>query len=419
MLIKKTRNFVAGRVFRNMSWLGSAELLNRVFRLATTVTLARYFSKTEYGLMAILYVSLDFAFVFIRSGITAKIVQADEDSLKSICDTSYWINWIACTLAFSIQCLAAYPISRIFGNMNLFFPLCFCALTYLVFPFFLVKSSLIERDNRMKEIAVIHSVQAITSSIMIVSLVVIGLGIWSIALSMFFSTLIWFLVNTRYTSWSPPKDITFKEWRTIVNYSKSVLGVELLNRLRGNLDYLIVGKALSIEELGFYYFAFNAGSGITTNIVTTFVWALYPHLCSIRAEPQKFRREYFKNLKVIILAISVVVILQSSLSHFYIPIIFGEKWVPAIPILILICISVIPISLKQIGSILLNAVNMPEISLYFDIAYTIIFALCITSVVHYGVYWVAFSVLACNTIMGIFFSTFSSKKVFNTSFLSS
>jgi O-antigen/teichoic acid export membrane protein len=416
MLVNKTKKFVAGRVFRNMSWLGGAELVNRLFRLATTVTLARYFSQSEYGLMAILYVSLDFAFVFIRSGITAKIVQADDDLLQTVCDTSYWINWIACTAAFCLQCLLAYPISLAFGSFDLFLPLCFCSLTYLIFPFFLVNSSLIERDNRMKEIAIIYSIQSMASSLLIVAFILMGMGIWSIALSMFLSTLIWLFVNTRTTSWNPPKNLVFKEWRMIVNYSKSVMGVEFLNRLRGNLDYLIVGKFLGVADLGFYYFAFSAGSGITMNIVNIFISAFYPYLCSIRTESTKFKREYFKNLKTIILGISVVVILQASLSNLYVPIIFGEKWIPAIPLLILICISVIPVSLKQTGSILLNAINKPETSLYFDLVYTVVFASALFLVVQYGVYWVAFSVLACNTLMGILFSILSSKKAFGSSF---
>jgi O-antigen/teichoic acid export membrane protein len=417
MILNKLKDYVAGRVFRNMSWLGGAELVNRIFRLATSVTLARYFSPKEYGLMAVLYISLDFAFLFTQSGTVKKIIQADEDSLQNICDTSYWINWITCTAAFCVQCLAAYPVSLISGSTDLFFPLCFCALTYLVFPFFLVKSSLIERDNRMKEIAFIHSAQAITSSLMTVGLVLIGMGIWSIALSMFFSTLIWLMVNTRDTSWKPPKKITFVEWRPIVIYSRSILGSDFLHKLRSNLDFLIIVKYLGVEQLGFYYFAFNAGSGITMNIVTTFVWALYPHLCSVRAEPQKFRREYFKNLKAIILSISAVVILQSSLSHFYVPIFFGEQWVSEIPILILICISVIPISLKLLGSILLNASDKPEVSLRFDIFYTIVFASCVLLTVQYGIYWVAFSVLICHTFMGSLFSILSSKKVFGSTFL--
>jgi O-antigen/teichoic acid export membrane protein len=413
MLSEKIKEIVSGQVFRNMSWLGGAELVNRIFRFATTITLARLFSKSEYGSMAIIYVFLDFAFVFIHSGITAKIVQTDDNSLQTICDTSYWVNWIACIAAFCIQCLLAYPISKFFGSMDLFLPLCFCALTYLLFPFFLIKSALIQRDNRMNEIAVIHASQSITASLMIVTLVVLGMGIWAIALSMFFSTSIWIVVNIRETSWKAPRKATFKGWKEVVTFSKNVFGVEFLNKLRSNLDYLIIGKFLGKNELGLYYFAFSAGSGITMNIVNTFVWALYPHLCNIRADRLRFKREYFKNLKVIMLSISLVVILQTSLSHFYVPIL-DRKWIPAIPILILICISVIPVSLKLVGSILLNADDKPEFSLYFDIFYTLIFALSILSVVQFGIYWVAFSVLICHLVMSTLFSILSSRKVFGS-----
>jgi O-antigen/teichoic acid export membrane protein len=415
MLQKKIKSLFAGRVFRNMTWLGGAELVNRIFRLATSVTLARSFSPKEYGLMAILYISLDFAFLFTQSGTVKKIIQVEEDLLQITCDTCYWINWITCIAAFSIQCLLAYPISLFFGSTDLFFPLCFCALTYLIFPFFLIKASLIERDNRMKEVAVIHTTQAFMSSLLTIVLVVLSMGVWSIALSMFFSTLIWLMVNTRITSWTPPKKITFKEWRPIVIYIRSILGSDFLYKLRSNLDYLIVLKFLGGDLLGFYYFAFNAGSGITMNIVNTFIWALYPHLCNIRTEPQQFKREYFKNLKVIMLSISTVVILQASLSYFYVPIFFGETWVSVIPILVLICISVIPISLKLLGSILLNASNKPEVSLRFDVLYTIVFAFCLLLVVQHGIYWVAFSVLICHTFMGILFSILSSTKVFGSS----
>jgi O-antigen/teichoic acid export membrane protein len=414
MVSKKIKEIVDGRVFRNMSWLGSAELVNRVFRLATTVTLARYFSQKEYGLMAIIYISFDFAFVFIRSGITAKIVQTDDESLQEICNSSYWINWIACVIAFCIQCLAAYPISQFYGSSDLFLPLCFSSLTYLTFPLFLVKTSLIERGNRMKALAFIHVAQSTAASLMIVGFVVLGLGIWSIALAMFFSTLLWTVVNILETSWKRPKKATFKDWEKVATFSKNVLGVELLSKLRSNLDYLIVGKFLSVDDLGFYYFAFNAGSGITMNIVNTFAWALYPHLCSIRADPHQFKAEYFKNLKVIMLSISLVVMLQASLSHFYVPVVFGTKWIPAIPILILICISVVPVSLKLFSSILLNADDKPEVSLYFDIVYTAVFALSILSMVQYGVYWVAFAVLICHSVMSIIFSKLSSKKVFGS-----
>jgi teichuronic acid exporter len=417
MLFNNLRNTFNNKVIQNVSWLGASELANRVFRFGTTFVLARELERTEYGLMAILYVFLEFSQVFIWSGVTTKVIQADEKELESICDTAYWINWLVCISAFLIQCISAYPISKIFNSTQLFLPLCLSATTYLTIPLFLVKASLLERAGRMKEIAFINAAQSITSNLMIIILVILGLGIWSIAISIALSPLLWLIVNFRENSWTPPKKVTFQKWKEILVYGKNIIGVQLLNKLRGNLDYLIIGKFLSVDQLGLYYFAFNAGSGITMNVVNTFMWALFPHLCSIREDRTALKREYFRNLRIIVTVISIIVIAQSSLSFLYVPYILGHRWVPAIPILILICLSVIPNSLKLIGSILLNVDDKAHLTLYFDIIYTVIFAaiLLITvkiSDASYAIYWVAFSVLVCHTVMGVIFSGWSTQKVF-------
>jgi O-antigen/teichoic acid export membrane protein len=417
MLLIKLKNLLNDKIVQNVSWLGASELINRVFRFGTTFILARNLESKEYGLMAILYIYLEFSQVFIWHGITAKIIQSDEKNLQSICNTAYWINWLVCIAAFLIQCLSAYPVSRLYNSEQIFLPLCLSATTYLIIPFFLVKAALLERVGRMKEIAFINSAQSITTNLIIILLILLDFGIWSISISISISTVLWLVVNFRESSWHPPKKITFKGWRDILGYSKNIVGTQLLNKVRGNLDYLIVGKFLSVDKLGLYYFAFNAGSGITMNVVNTFVWALFPYLCSIQKDREKFKQEYFRNLRRILIIISAVVIAQSSLSFFYVPFIMGEKWIPAIPILILICLSVIPSSLKLIGSILLNADNKAHLTLSFDIFYTIIFSTSLVLVVNIAdvnnaIYWLALDVLICNTIMGIIFLKWSNQKAF-------
>jgi O-antigen/teichoic acid export membrane protein len=419
MLFGKLKALLSDKVVRNVSWLGTSELINRVFRFGTTFVLARRLEPAEYGMMAILYVFLEFSQVFIWNGITAKIIHAEEEKLESICNTAYWINWTICIAAFVIQCSLAYPISRLYSSPQLFLPLCLSATTYLVVPFFLVKTSLLERAGRMKEIAFINAAQTSTSNLMIIVLVLAGLGIWSIALAIALSTLVWLSANLRETSWVPPRKVTFEEWSEIANYSKNIIGVQLLNKLRGNLDYLIIGKFLSVDKLGLYYFAFNAGSGITMNVVGTFIWALFPHLCSIRHDPAKLKAEYFKNLKIIVVVITCVVVAQSSLSFLYVPFILGQKWVPAIPILILICLSVIPSSVKLVSTILLNVFDKTHWTLYFDVLFTAVFAVSLLIAVTLAdpktaIYWVALAVLICNTVMGSLFAVWSTRKVFGS-----
>ena len=414
MLTNKLKQISSSQYIRNVGWLGAAELVNRIFRLGTTVTLARMFSSQDYGLMAIIYTVFDFAMVFsLRGGIGAKIIQADREDVQSICDTSYWLNWIMCTAIFIVQCLAAFPIAQFYGNSHIILPLCTAALMYLMFPLFIIQIALIERENRLKITALCNATQSIIGNIITVVLALLGQGIWAIIWSMVLTTTVWVVISWRCHPWRPPQSFKLEGWREITHFGKNLLIIDLLNKVRLNLDYLIVGKFLGLSELGIYYFAFNAGYGITINVVSTFMTALFPYICAVRDDPQQFKQRYLSSLKKITLFIVPIVCLQAFLAQFYVPIVFGQKWVTAVPVLVMICLSVIPRVFGWASFLLLNALDKTHITLYMDIVFTIIFAVSILLVVKGGIFWVAAAVLISHLIIIPTFGLWIYQYVFN------
>jgi len=413
MLINRLKQTLSGQFIRNVGWLGAAELVNRIFRLGTTVTIARMFDSQEYGLMAIVYTVFDFATVFtLRGGIGAKVVQADEQDVKAICDTSYWLNWILCGTIFIIQCLAAFPIAQFYGNQQIVLPLCVAALTYLMFPLFLVHDALIQRENRLKVTALCNATQSISSNIIIVSLAILGMGVWAIVWAMVLTTPVWIIITWKNHCWRPPKSFTLQGWREIANFGKNLLGVELLDKLRMNLDYLIIGRFLGIEALGVYYFAFNAGYGITMNVINTFMSALFPYICAVRGDYKQFKQRYFSSVKKVTLVAVPFIIVQSLLAPLYVPIVFGTKWTPAVPVLIMICLSVIPRIFGWSSSLLLNAIDKANINLRIYASFTTIFAITILFAVKWGIFWVAASVLICHLLLLPVFAIWTHRYVF-------
>jgi O-antigen/teichoic acid export membrane protein len=412
--IDNLKKIFSGSYIRNVGWLGTAELANRIFRLGTTVTLARVFSPEEYGLMAIIYTTLDLTTIFtFKHGISAKIIQSDEHHLAEICNTCYWLNWLLCGSIFLLQCLAAFPIALFYNDRQIILPICASALVYLIFPFFMINSAIIERENRLKITALCNASQSFISNLVTIIFVFLGMGIWSIVWSMVFSFPVWIIITWKNSSWRPPKNFTLEYWREITNFGKNLLGVEVLNKLRMNIDYLLVGKFMGVEALGTYFFAFNAGSGITTNVVYAFTSALFPHLCKVKEDRIKLKKQYYNSLKSIALVLVPLVLLQCSLAPLYVPIIFGEKWISAIPILIMICLSVIPRTFSWTASMLLNSVNKTHLTLYLDVIFTVIFAASILIAVQWGIYWVAAAVLLSHAIVLPIFSIWASRQVLN------
>ncbi|MBW4611988.1 MAG: lipopolysaccharide biosynthesis protein [Desmonostoc vinosum HA7617-LM4] len=414
MIVERFQKLLSGQFIRNVSWLGAAELISRIFRLGTTVILAHLFSRQDYGLLAVIYTTIDFANIFtLRSGIGAKIIQADERDVETICNTSYWLNWILCISVFIVQCIAAFPIAYFYKNTQLIYPLCTVALVYLILPNFLVQSALIERENRLKITALCNGVQSILSSIITLFLAARGMGIWAIVWAMVLTTPVWIVIGRINHSWRTPKFFTLERWREITNFGGTLLGVELLGILRWNIDYLIIGRFLGLEILGLYYFAFNAGLGISLSVLATFVSALLPYLCEVRGDINLLKERFFSSLKKTSAILIPVIILQAILVPFYVPIVFGQKWIPAIPLVVLLCLSALSFSLSRPTYILLNTVDKVGINLGLQLIYTLIFTISLLIAVQWGIFWVAVSVLISNIVPSVLGSIWAIRHVFN------
>ncbi|HEY9826109.1 MAG TPA: lipopolysaccharide biosynthesis protein [Stenomitos sp.] len=402
----------SNKFIRNLGWFGVAQLVVRVSRLLATVVLARSLTQYDYGLAAIVLTIYEFINVFTTTGISTKIVQADDEEVESLCTTAYWLNWIIYPSLFVLQCVLAFPISKIYHDERLIVPICLLSLNYLFGPIGNIQASLIERENRLKIIAIGSALQLSVGNILSALFAYFGFGIWAIILPKILSFPIYNLVNLTNHPWRNRNKFRIDGWQKLLRFGLNIMGLSLLNTFRNNLDYLIVGKLLGVKELGLYYFAFNAGLGISQTIINAISSSLYPHLCALKNEYSKFKESFYKTLKIIALLIVSFVIFQTSLAHFYVPIIFGAKWVPAIPILILICLSAIPRPFFDSATSLLIAVGKPNLSLGWDLIFTVLFGLLILVGTYWNITGVAVAVLVSYFAFTPIYLWWSTRKVF-------
>lgn len=414
-LISKLRKTPSNQFIRNFGWLGISEVSLRVFRLGVTVVLARYLTSYDYGLAAIVLTVNEFTRVFTHVGIGVKIIQAEQQDLEALCNSAYWLNWIIFPGLFIIQCLVAFPVSLLYHENRIILPICVGAITYLMTPISAIQAGLIYRENRMKVAASSNIIQSFVSNILSIIFAFLGMGMWSIILPGVLTSPIWVFVYYTNHSWRPTVGLTTKYWKEILSFGKNIFGVELLKTLRNNLDYLLVGRLLGIKELGLYFFGFNAGLGISLSIINAVNAALLPHLCAARSDSSEFKKSYFSSLKTIGFIIIPFVLLQSSLAPLYVPIVFGQQWVVAIPILMLICLSAIPRPFADAASQLLVAIGKPN----FDLGWNILFTAIFTGALLIGIHWqsvgVATSVLLVHVICLPLFTFWATRYVFHKS----
>jgi PST family polysaccharide transporter len=364
---------IRDRFLRNAGWIGVAEGMARVSRLLTAVVLARCLEPVEFGVAAIAMTTYELIRVFTQNGIGAKIVQTGAASLEATCNTAWRLNWIVAVALVLVQCLVAFPLAWFYGHASLAWMVILLAGVYLMIPLSQVQVFLIQRQNRLKPIALLSGAQVTADNLLCAGLAIAGLGAWAVVLPKLLVTPIWVFGIRRYQYWRPRRGAGMGQWREIVRFGKHVLGVEVLKAMRLHVDNLIIGRFLGLEALGIYYFARNAGLGISLSLISAFNTALYPHFCAARGDRSQLREKFHSSLQTIALIVPPLIILQAALAPWYVPLVFGAQWSAAVPVLMLLCLSALPRPFGEGASQMMRALDRPDVDFYWGVFFTGLF----------------------------------------------
>ncbi len=389
---------------KSASWLGTAELFNRVMRLGTTVIVSRALNPEDYGLSAIVLVVAEVATVLsMRTGIGNKLVQAPKQDLEQLCQTAYGLNWAIAIGMFILQFIIAFPIAYLYHDSRLIAPICVLAFNTLIAPTYLIQAALVYRENQFQVLALCNMGQAFFGNLAAIAMAQMGYGLWAFVVPIIIGTPVWWFIIRRSQSWHFQGKINVARWPEILTFAKNLMGIELLGKLRANVDYLLIGQVLGMEALGIYYFAFNAGLGISISLIQALIQPLYSHLCDCQGERIAIRSLYFSSLKSIGMIMVPFILLQTCLAPWYVPIVFGQKWIGAIPIVMLICLSAIPRAFADSASALLQSIDRGKFDMYWNLIFTLVFSFALCVSVKSGIISVAITVLVVHLIAIPFF----------------
>lgn len=343
---------------RGLVAFGSAEAATRVIRLGALLIVARRVTPEIFGTAALALSLFELVRVLANAGIGQRLIVARDDELASLCRTAYRLFWLVCLTVAAIQLAVAAMVATVFALPQAGTMLALLALVYCVMPPGLVQIFLTMRAMRMETVARIAATQNIADSLLTVALVLIWPTAWAIVLPKLLAAPVWTVLARRSTRWDGDSRIAPAPYREFALMGPSVLVTELLAALRLNADKLIVGALFGTEILGLYYFAFNAGLGLTQSFVAACNMVVFPHLAKASAADgvAEFRKAFATGLAML----APVVAAQALLSPFYVPPVFGETWVPAVPYIALLSLAALPLYAGSLVGAALRVEGRPQ-----------------------------------------------------------
>ncbi|HZU62449.1 MAG TPA: oligosaccharide flippase family protein, partial [Novosphingobium sp.] len=331
-------------------------MATRLVRLASTLVIARRLDAGIVGEAALALSLFELIRVLAQVGIGQAIIAAPADALAATCNTArrLFTLWAALLTALQLAvagglALAGGPDWQKSAEM-----LAVLALVYPFTPAGQVQIALAQREGLAGPVSRCAATQTITSNLLSTALLLAWRSPWALVLPRLLTAPLWLAMARRLRPWQALPAAGQAPAAGLLRFGLAVLVAEIWAGLRTQGDNLLIAALLGARALGTYYFAFNAGVGIVSSLVSAFGMVVFPALCAApRGAPRAAALE-----RVLIAGLGLflpLVALQSLAARWYVPIVFGGHWAYAAPLVGILCLSGAPQLVAAITSLWLRA----------------------------------------------------------------
>jgi len=393
MLRQKIADAASSPLLRGASAYLASEAAAKVSRLAVVVAMARFLSPLEIGIAAAAMAGSDILKSLAENGVGQRIIIANDGELDAVTKRAHQIFWVWCSGLTLLQIAVGAGVWLAGGSVMTFALMALLGLEYLFMPGGLVQCALAMRKGMLARTAAVSGAQNVSANLLTVVLVALFPSPLAVVLPKLLSAPVWLIGMRRLVHWQPAPGIAPAPLSAFTRFGASVLGIEFVKALRAQADKLIVGAVLGTEALGIYFFAFNAGVGISTSLATALSTVLFPYLSTSGDRVLALKR----GLTLAMTAITVVAVAQSVAASSYVSLVFGDKWASVAPLVAILCLTAIPNMLWSVTAQWLRSGGRAERELVLSlIAGSIITATAFVAA-PYGLTTLAWATLAAAT----------------------
>ena len=378
------------------------------------VILARLLSPREFGLIGMLTIFIAVSQSFIDSGFTSALIRR-KNCTQDDYATVFYFNIIVSLVLYLLLFLLSGAISSFFNEPQLKSLIQVLGIGLIFNSLAIIQRTILTKELNFKLQMRVSVFSSLGSGILAVFMAFQGFGVWSlVALTLsrfgFTSFFLWV-----WSKWKPIWVFSRKSFNELFSFGSKLLVSGLIDTIYRNVYNLIIGKYFSAVELGFYSQADQFQSLPSQNLNGIITRVSYPVLSSIQNDNSQLRSAYKKLIKSTMLITFVLMLGLCAVAKPLILTLIGEKWLPAVIYLQLLCFVGMFYPLHALNLNMLQVQGRSDLFLRLEIIKKIIAIPAIVIGIFFGIKIMILGMLV-NTLIAYYLNSFWSGKLIGYSF---
>jgi PST family polysaccharide transporter/lipopolysaccharide exporter len=321
-----------GRVLRGGLWAGLSYFATRALAFTQTVILARLLLPDDFGLMGVGMFAVGAFGVFTQTGVDLALIRRPDVARRDL-DT----GWVICVLRggalFAAAFLSAPLVAQAFGEARAGSVLRALSLLFLIEGFVNIGVVAFRRDLDFRRQTMFEQVsEALTTAVTVGVAFFITRSVWALVAGQVAGALAKLAASYALSPFRPAFRFDREAFRGIAGYGwhVTVTGILLFLLVQG--DNAFVGRYLGVAALGVYALAYNLANLPASGVSGVVGRLAFPVYARMQGDPEALREGYLRSVRGVVLLTLPASIVLLTLAPDLVGGLYGEGWVPAIPV---------------------------------------------------------------------------------------
>ncbi|HCF29685.1 MAG TPA: flippase [Cyanobacteria bacterium UBA11049] len=344
---------------KGVAWSAIENWGNQAIYFVLFLVLARLLPPEAFGLVSLAGVFISFMMVFADQGISDAIVQRQELEPEHL-DTAFWTNLGVSALLTIFSIAAAPSVSNLFHQPSLTPILTWLSLSFLGSGLSSVQQSLLRRQFAFRALAVRSLLAISLGGIVGVSMAYLGWGVWSLVGQQLVGRLVAVITLWWASDWRPGLRISTKHFKDLFSFGMNMLGSSILAFFSIRSDDFLIGYFLGPVALGYYTIAYRLLIAMTQMLSATTRQVALPIFSKLQQQTEQLRQAFLNATQLLSLFVFPASLGLVALAPEVVRSLFGEQWIPSVPVMQILALSVITQIVGTLGGIILVAAGKPD-----------------------------------------------------------
>src|SRR5687768_15538339 len=303
-----------------------------VISIITFTVLSRLLAPDAFRSVALATAFTVFIELFLDQGFGSAIVQRAEIEPEHL-DTAFWVNILAGFLLTGSLIAVSELVATFFEEPRLASVLRWLSISFIISALSSTQVSILQRKLAFKNLAARSLIATAVGGVVGIVMAFAGFGVWSLVGQDLATNLAGVVILWSASDWRPGFKVSMRHYKDLLSFGVSIVGNHALTVLMRRSDSFLIGYFLGPTLLGFYTIGSQLLMVIIRLVTEVTNSVAFPAFSRIQNEPERMRRAFYNVTQYTSLFAFPVFIGLAVLAPEIVPTVFGEKWLPSIPVM--------------------------------------------------------------------------------------